>query len=242
VILWRAVSGQENTVRWLAASLLLLLAAASMAANVDAPHPHQGLVEPYPPTPPSIALDAAQLATLARGESVLTQLELGSGGRAAAIQDIQASTNTVIERILDYRAYPRMVKHVALCEPYYETQDEIRVRFILKIVRIGYEYFIKHTVHPAPPGLAPGQPRPHYITWTLDYSRESDLDESVGYWYVEPHPEKPHWSRLYYSIDMRTRGWMPGFIRNRVAARGLRDATSWVKRESEAAPAISATP
>jgi hypothetical protein len=27
-----------------------------------------------------------------------------------------------------------------------------------------------------------------------------------------------------------------------VAARGLRDATSWVKRESEGAPAISAAP
>lgn len=242
VIPSRAFPGLENTVRWLAASLLLLLAATSMAADVDAPHPHQGLVEPYPSTPPPIALDAGQLATLARGESVLTQIEIGSGGRAAAIQDIQAPTDSVIGRILDYRAYPRMVKHVALCEPYYEAQDEIRVRFILKVVGIGYEYFIKHTLHPAPPGADAGQPRPHYVTWTLDYSRESDLDESVGYWYVEPHPEKEGWSRLYYSIDMRTRGWMPGFIRNMVAARGLRDATSWVKRESEGARAISAAP
>lgn len=214
--------------------MVLMLAMASRAADPESPHPHQGLVEPFPATPPSVRLDAAQLAALDKGESVLLQTEGDAGGRGAAIQDIHASTTTVIERIVDYRAYPRMVNHVDLCEPYAESDEEIRVRFILSVLGIGYEYYITHTLHPAPPDLEAGEPRPYYITWTLDYSRESDLDDSVGYWYVIPHPDKPGMSRLFYSIDMRTRGWMPGFIRNMIAARGLRDATSWVKRESEA--------
>lgn len=221
--------------RLIVVSLVWMVASVGLAADLDSPHPHQGLVERFPTTPPTVSLDAEQVSELERGESILLQTEGDSGGRGTAIQDIHANTDTVIGRILDFRAYPRMVDHVSLCEPYAERETEIRVRFILKVMGLGYEYYITHTLHPAADDLPEGAPRPYYISWTLDYSRESDLDDSVGYWHVIPHPEKPGWSRLFYSIDMRTRGWMPGFIRNFVAAQGLRDATSWVKRESEAA-------
>jgi len=219
---------------WIAASLVLLLALPGLAADPDSPHPHQGLIEPYPAEPPVIGLDDEQLATLARGESILTQIEGAGGGRGAAVQDIHASADVVFGRILDFRAYPRMVDHVTLCEPYLVSDVEQRVHFILEVLGMDYEYYITHTLHPDAGASTDGEARPYYITWTLDYSRESDLDESVGYWYVSPHPEKAGWTRLYYSIDMRTRGWMPGFVRSMVAARGLRDATGWVKRESEA--------
>jgi hypothetical protein len=45
---------------------------------------------------------------------------------------------------------------------------------------------------------------------------QSDLDDSVGYWHVIPHPDpdREHWSRVYYSIDMRLKSWMPGFVKN----------------------------
>ena len=74
------------------------------------------------------------------------------------------------------------------------------------------------------------------MTWTLDYDKLSDLDESVGYWAVLPHPSEPGQSRVFYSIDMKTRGWMPGFARRMVARQGLEEATGWVKAESEKAP------
>jgi len=38
----------------------------------------------------------------------------------------------------------------------------------------------------------------------------------VGYWHVirHPDPDREHWSRVYYSIDMRLKSWMPGFVKN----------------------------
>ena len=206
-------------------SILFALGAGGdvRAADADSPHPHQGIVEPFRglPTPP--VLDPDQLQTLARGDAVLTTLKNGDGGRGMAIQDIQATPATVWNRILAFREYPDMVNYVVESEPYLEEGNDLRVRFVLKVLAFRYEYYIKHDFNPDQ----------NYMSWTLDYSRESDFDDSVGYWAVHPHPEDPDQSGLVYSIDMRTRGWMPGVIRGIIARQGLEDATSWVKREAE---------
>ena len=45
------------------------------------------------------------------------------------------------------------------------------------------------------------------MTFHLDYSRRSDLDDSVGYWYVEPTGRTT--SRVFYSCECKLRGWVP---------------------------------
>ena len=39
-----------------------------------------------------------------------------------------------------------------------------------------FNYFMEHTYDPAQ----------QCLTFHLDYDRKSDLDDSVGYWYVQP--------------------------------------------------------
>lgn len=208
----------------LALAWSLLAGAPAYAANPDVPHPHSGLVEPFAGAPPRAALSPEQLQKLAEGEAILSTVEGERGGRAMAVQDVKASPETVWNRILAFRDYPEMVKYVTECEPYAEDGNDLRVRFVLKILTFRYEYYIRHDY----------QPEEGYMSWTLDYTRESDLDDSVGYWAVMPHPEASDMSRVYYAIDMRTRGWMPGFLRSMIARQGLVDATSWVKHEAEA--------
>lgn len=208
----------------LVAALAIAAAPAALAADPDAPHPHQGIVPAFAGAPPKIELTDEQRATLADGESVLTTLPGDAGGRGVAIQDIHATPDVIWDRIGAFDEYPRMVDNVEECEIYHDDGDDVRVRFEISVVGFEYEYFIRHRF----------RPEDGYVTWTLDYSRESDLDDSVGYWAVTPHPEKPGWSRLFYGIDMRTRGYMPGFVRDLIAKRGLEDATEWVKREAEA--------
>jgi len=55
-----------------------------------------------------------------------------------------------------------------------------------------------------------------FLPLSLPPSLQSDLDDSVGYWHVIPHPDpdREHWSRVYYSIDMRLKSWMPSFVKN----------------------------
>ena len=67
----------------------------------------------------------------------------------------------------------------------------------------------------------------------LDYSKESDLDDSTGYWLIYPSPTDPNKTRVEYSVDIRIKGWVPSFIEDMLADQGLEDATRWVKRESE---------
>ena len=99
----------------------LMAAGYVHAANPHAPHPHDGLVEPFAGAPPRAALTPEQLQTLAAGETVLATLEGERGGRAMAVQDVKASPATVWNRIVAFREYPGMVKYVAECEPYLEA-------------------------------------------------------------------------------------------------------------------------
>ena len=84
-------------------------------------------------------------------------------------------------------------------------------------------YFIEHSFHKSE----------GYMTWTQDYTRESDLDDSTGYWLVYPSPDTPGATRVEYTVDMRLKGWVPGFVENMLAKKGLTMATSWVKKKAE---------
>lgn len=212
--------------RFLALTLTAALAAApaALAADPDSPHPHQGVVAPYTGAPPVPELTDEDLATLAKGEPVKKQQQEGdSGGRGVAVQDIHAPSEVIWSRITRYDNYPDWVDGVYECEVYERSGETIKVRFKIGAMMIRVEYFVTHTY----------RPDEGYMTWTLDYSRESDLDDSVGFWRVVPIEGKPGWNRVYYSVEVRLSGWVPGWVESMLAENGLTKATSWVKRESE---------
>lgn len=210
----------------LALALALSLAAPeALAADPNTPHPHQGVLAPYPQPPQTPVLTEAERASLAAGEVIRKQTQGEAGGRGIAIQDVHAPPEVVWRKILDFANYPTMVENVYECEVYARSGDHIRTRFKIGAMGVKVEYFIDHTYNAAG----------SWMTWTLDYTRDSDLDDSVGYWKVEALPDRPGYTRVYYSVDVRMRGWVPGFIESMISRSGLTKATDWVKRESEAA-------
>ena len=214
-------------------TLLLLLffglPMSAQAADATKPHPHQGVLASYDSKPTLPKLTADDMAKLASGKAVRKQSRDSQGGRGIAIQDINAPTSVVLSKISYFKNYPSMVDEVKLCEIYENADNHIKTRFIIGALFVKVEYFIDHVF----------KPEEGYMTWTLDYTKDSDLDDSVGFWVVQPHPDKPQWSRLYYSVDVRLRGWVPGAIEEILVKNGLTKATSWVKRESEAATAAT---
>ena len=56
---------------------------------------------------------------------------------------------------------------------------------------IGIDYYIEHIIHTDE----------GWVTWTLDYSRKSDLDDSVGYWRVTARPPSPAATRAALPDD-----------------------------------------
>lgn len=203
--------------------LVMAMPAAVQAADANKPHDHQGKVKPFRVPPTQFDLSVAEKEALAAGKPVRKTIRGDGGGRGLAIIDVAAPPDVVWQRITDYPKYPKMVDNVTETEVYERKGDHIKARFILEGAGVSIEYFVDHTY----------RPKDGYMTWTLDYSRDSDLDDSVGFWRVSPHPDKAGHSRVYYSIDLRVGWWLPGFIENMLAKDGLTKSTEWVKREAE---------
>ena len=203
---------------------LSLVSTIAFAADADQPHPHQGVVAAYEGAPPRLELTPDELAALARGEPVRKQVQYSGGGRGVAVMDIDAPTRYVWSKIGDYSSYPSWVENLDECEIYKKDGSNVYVRFDASMMGIGAEWFIHH-VYNVPAG---------YVTWTLDYDRKSDLDESVGYWRVTQLSADPPRSRVEYSVDMRVAYWIPGALEDSLAQKGLVIATSWVKQQAEA--------
>ena len=77
-------------------------------------------------------------------------------------------------------------------------------------------------------------PEKSSMTWTLDYDKTSDFDDVAGHWHVEAQSETR--CRVYYACDIQMKGKVPGPILNYISKAALRQATAWVKKESEAHP------
>ena len=68
------------------------------------------------------------------------------------------------------------------------------------------------------------------MVFHLDYDKRSDLDDTVGYWYVEPTGRAS--CRVFYSCECQLRGWVPPPVYNVLTKEALKKATTWVSVES----------
>jgi len=79
-------------------------------------------------------------------------------------------------------------------------------------------------------------PKSDSVTWQLDYDKTSDFDDVAGHWHVEDHPKNPGHSRVFYACDVQFKNSLPGPVMNYVSKSALKQATGWVKRQSEGNP------
>lgn len=217
--------------------LLVLLVPVPVVLVEGEAHPHTGTVSPFQAGDPGVTLSTDALRILKSGQPYRTQLQSGStGGRGMVVQDVMAPTNVVWGRILDFAAYPSMVpktieSQIYKREPLHphrrgsgSSAERICVRMKIGFPLLKLQFFVDHIYDPSH----------HSLTWTLDYSVKSDLDDSVGLWYVVPHPVHPHhWSRVYYSVEVSLFPWVPHFVVDFMSQQALIDATAWVKKYSE---------
>ena len=165
-----------------------------------------------------------------------TQVMSGDSGRGLVVQDVDAPTDVVWGRILDYDNYANMVPKTVESKNYRVVEHkptkannflekEIYTRMKVGFPMLKLEFFVRHFLHIH-----------HHksLTWTLDYTKESDFDDSCGYWYCVPHPDDPdERTRLYYSVQVSMFDWVPAFVVDFMSKKALTDATAWVKKYSE---------
>ncbi|RME23903.1 MAG: hypothetical protein D6798_12520 [Deltaproteobacteria bacterium] len=214
--------GGSGGIMTLLVALALSLPIAVQAASTTHPHPHQGIAPKFDNPQPS-TLTAEEIAELKAGRSVRRQVRTEGGGRGISVMDVAGTPAQVWAVIDDYERYPDWIDHLEECEVYKREGTEVYVRFKLRILGRDVEYFIDHE----------RRPDLGWVTWQLDYSRESDIDDSTGYWLVYPSPDQPGKTRVEYTVDLRLKGWIPGVVEDLLANKGLDQATAWVKAQVE---------
>jgi len=213
------------------------------ASSFNEPHAHTGVVSPFQPGDPKITLDQKATAVLNSGKPYQTQTTAGeTGGRGLVVQDIHADTSIVWGRILDYDNYANMVPKTISSSNYRieknpkgggkQHSQTIYTRMTVGFPMLKLEFFIKHLHFPDLDSL----------TWTLDYSKNSDFNDSCGYWYVIPHPQKTGWTRVFYSVEVSMYDWVPKFVMDFMSSKALTDATNWLKKYSEIEAAKNPSP
>ena len=202
--------------------LLLAFFSSAYAADPNKPHPHQGIATKFG-KPTKTQLTAAEVQSIKSGKPILKQVKQANGGRGIAVMDVNASQEKVWGVITNYKNYPTYIPELKSASNYQQTEQHAYTKFILSSMMMTIEYYVKHNLYKDE----------GYVTWTLDYSRESDLDDSTGCWFMYPSPDNPGHTRVEYTIDVRVSGWVPQFVQDILAERGLRDATKWVKKAAE---------
>merc|ERR1712176_1126192 len=204
-------------------SLSTLLAGVGCvtAATESEPHFHAGKLTQYEIGPPSVLLSTSDEAKLRSGKPVMQAVETDVSGsrRLLMVQDIRAPANVVMSRIMDLEKYDQMVDGVDSCVNYVSTQEGgrqvVKSTYDISVLHMKFKYFMKHTYDPGE----------RCMVFHLDYDKRSDIDDSVGYWYVLPTGRAA--SRVFYSCECKLRGWVPAPVYSLMTKEALKKALTF---------------
>ena len=145
------------------------------------------------------------------------------------VQDIDAPDSIVWDHILDFGNYKNKVPDIVDSEIYGEDKttkesERIFVRIVTCFSIFRINIFIK----------AQHFPERRFLTWSLDNSKRNDVNDSVGFWHVIPHPDYPDVrTRVFYSHKLSLPLWTPTFLLKAINKSATAGGTEWVKRHSE---------
>ncbi|MFZ9886631.1 MAG: SRPBCC family protein, partial [Myxococcota bacterium] len=134
----------------------------------------------------------------------------------------EASPDAVWNVLKQFERYPDWIDSVQATEVYRRKGDRIDVSFRVRAAGLSFEYSVAHRF----------RDRERYATWRLDEARSSDLAGSVGMWKVDAVPGAPGASLVTYSVELDLGHGVPGALRRLLVARGLAEATEWVREAS----------
>ena len=203
---------------------LCLEASPALAADPTVPQGHQGKLKPYTRAPAAVALTPAEAQRLAAGEAILRTTEGPNGGTGVAVQHIAAPVDVVWRTILSYDKYKAWVDNVVSCTVYKREGSVFYVDMQTSVMGFSSGIYSRNTLHQSE----------GWMSWTLDYTRKSDVDDLIGYWRVEAVSTNPPVTRLDYATELMVAN-VPSFLVRYLTRESLTDGTAWVKRQAEAA-------
>jgi ribosome-associated toxin RatA of RatAB toxin-antitoxin module len=202
------------------------------AANASEPHPHQGVILKFKMDgKPQLSLSDADMGRIDNGEMWLHSEEVNGVGKGLGIRDVAAPWEVVFDQITDLKRYVGKVPMLSDLQVYHRKAKGKEVvekaMYSIKVVP-GYkfEYFVEHHASKSKKTL----------TFFLDYDRHSDFNDMQGKWFLEEHPSKPGWTRVYYECKLSLFGYAPAIVKKLLTSK----AGSNVKEGSARTALLSA--
>eukprot|EP00933_Yihiella_yeosuensis_P084060 TRINITY_DN98423_c0_g1_i1.p1 TRINITY_DN98423_c0_g1~~TRINITY_DN98423_c0_g1_i1.p1 ORF type:complete len:249 (+),score=52.55 TRINITY_DN98423_c0_g1_i1:59-805(+) len=194
-------------------------------------HPHRGTLPAFKlgPIPNFQGFSEAEARALEEGQLVLRQQEDTTRGKGLAVRDMECSPDDVMQELVDFGTYNKKVSMCSKSTVYGKNKlsggkEQIKVDMSSTILPgFSFNCYFDHTI----------DMKGHSMIWSLDYDRKSDVDDIQGMWYVEKHPTKEGWCRVFYQIDMSLGYKIPAMVYRALAKSSLSNAVSWVKSYSE---------
>jgi len=193
------------------------------------PHPHKGVIKRLPFSGNlNLKLSAKAIKLVDRGSLWMETKEVKEIGTGVAVSDIAAPPAVVFDQVSDLNHYVGKVPLLKKLK-IYETRKwggtiTQKAEYLVRPAPgFGYTYYVEHHANRDK----------RILLFFLDYDRKSDFDDLQGKWYVEAHPTKEGWSRVYYQCDLKLPGYIPKLIKTVLTKQGLSSAVGWVKKESE---------
>lgn len=221
--------GAQSTRRFLFSYILCILFSQNVLA---APHPrYQGKFTAPDPSNPKINIHRKAMQLLQIGEPYQVFRRTSHlTGQAFVVLDIGAPSAVVWDRLLRFDKYVGMVPHVLESHLLDRVDHEEGRKDVSVRMRIGFsnQSLVLHVLHHYRPSLGS-------LCWNLNYSETSQLDDSVGCWYVQPHPDDPsHQSRVIYRAQVALSVETPELLREQILSKeAMSEATEWIRRQSE---------
>lgn len=217
----------KHTARLGFIALVMMLRCVDAASQANGNRPaYDGPLPPYVGAPPLLPLSPDETEKLARGDVIFRPFHATRAKRFALIFRVKAPHHLIWSVITDFNAYPTWIKRVKEIEVYQREKDDIYVRFHIDHWLFGsFTYYVHHHF--------PWRQR-GWGTWKLDDRKRSDFKAVVGFWRILPVADQPNQSDVFYSCDIRFKKKKLPFIRNLAIKSSLKQASQWVKEQSEA--------
>ena len=212
--------------------VFVLVLGDSRAEDARVPHQHQGIFRRYTPGPPekaglliSDATKAKLLSGSCKPECTITSLPESATSpkgtmRCSSVQLVHTPPTYVWKTLLNFGRYPEFVGGISACTPYSKRRTLSNGKVVCAKYTVGVgpmykiRYFVEHHY----------EPLQHSLVWCLDYSRQSDVFDTVGYWHVEA--AGPSSSLVYYTQDTLLPNWIPSPLKKTFTKVAMRSATA----------------
>lgn len=189
-----------------------VLAASSLILALSAP-----VANAMPPAPGPIVLSPEEASLVAKGDVMVRYG--GDARQTVAVVDVAATPDAVMSAVMDLPARVRDIDSLTAVDIYSTSSSQVKAQWTMSFAMINVNFHIAYDC-----AMSAG-----WCVYSLDSTRENDLDSSNGSYQAYPHGSG---TRLVYRTDSLAAG-APEWVRKKLAGSAAKEMLGGMKTRAE---------